>query len=67
MESEILNIEYNIKQMIVRRLNRFNKLFLVAHSLGITEKALYQYRERFNIQQCTKTKQYFIKENTKKV
>lgn len=66
MAEEILNIEYNIKRMIVRRLNKHNRLFDVAQSLRISEKALYTYRERFNIEKCPETNKYFIKEEGKK-
>lgn len=62
MAEEILNIEYNIKRMIVRRLNKFNKLYQVASSLGISERRLSTYREIFHIEKCPKTNRYFIKE-----
>lgn len=62
MPDEILNIDYNIKKMIVRRMNEKKTLSEAAESLGIALRTLYRYRWRYNIKRSESTKEYFIKE-----
>ena len=46
---EILNIEYNIKRLVLKALNTSRSNRLARIKLGIPEKTLYNYIKRYNI------------------
>ena len=63
MNEEILNIEFNVKQMVLRALNKFGMITSAATALSIGERTLYNYKNRFNIKKIADTKQYSIIKN----
>lgn len=64
MEEENLNIEWHIKQRVLKALNKFKNDFKAAAALGINARTLYSYKKRFDIERCPETKEYSFK-NTK--
>lgn len=61
MEEEILNIEYHVKQRVLKALNKFKNDFQASQALGIGSRTLYRYKQRFNIERCPVTKEYLFK------
>lgn len=61
--SEILNIDYHKKRMILKSLNRYGKGYMdaSARDLGISLRTLYRYKYDLEIEYDAKTKQFYSK------
>jgi hypothetical protein len=65
MKNEILNIEHNVKQLVLKALNKFNNMYDAAAALRINTRTLWRYRNRFDIVKDPRTNKYFFKETEK--
>lgn len=65
MSEEILNIDHHVKQLVLKALNKFRYLTEACRALGISERSLANYRQRYNIQHNDHTNQYSIIQNKK--
>lgn len=61
MENEILNIDYHVRSMVLKALNLFPTKMAAAKQLGISERNLYHYIDRFNIERDGLSRKYIIK------
>jgi len=48
-QTEVLNIDYHVKHMTIKALNKFNKIELAAAALGVNKRTISRYQKRFNI------------------
>lgn len=48
-KEEILNIDYNVKILVLKALNKFKKREIVAEKLGITRRHLYNYIKNYSL------------------
>lgn len=55
---EILNINWNIKQMVLKALNTSPNTFVASKKLGISERQVYRLKKEFSIKSCKETKRY---------
>lgn len=64
---EILNIEYNIRPMVLRAMNKFPRSKRqAADALGVSKRQLYRYVKLYDIKKDDDTGQfYFEKQNSK--
>jgi hypothetical protein len=49
MQEEILNIDFNVRRMVLKALNRFTIQKDAAKALGISDRTLIKYKEHYNI------------------
>lgn len=47
--SEILNLDYNYKRLLVKALNKAQTISEAAFLLGITERTIHRWKNKFNI------------------
>lgn len=59
---EILNIEYHVKRMTVKALNRAPTIPEAANLLGVSERCLHRWRINYKIQYDKATSKYFLPE-----
>lgn len=50
MKEDNLNIDYHIRILVVKALNRTHNITKGAELLGITERTLYNYKRQYSIQ-----------------
>jgi hypothetical protein len=60
MDTDILNIEYHLKKLLLKALNRAETIAEAARLTGVTKKTIRKYQRMYNIQYCPQEKQYFI-------
>lgn len=65
MESENLNIDNKVKQLVLKALNKFKNNAKAAEALKIHERTLIKYISRFDIYCCPNTKEYSFNEPKK--
>lgn len=58
MQSEILNINYHIRLMVLKALNTSPNTFIAAKKLGVSERQVYRYKKEFSITTCRNTRRY---------
>lgn len=63
-----LNIELNIRNFIIQRMNnpKFKNLEEVAHSLGIARRTLSKYQQKFKIKKDQETNMWITKQKKQK-
>lgn len=67
MENEILNIDYHVKILVLKALNKYNKLSLAYKALGCSEKHLWKLRKKYRIEKSKLTGKYLIPEVQKRI
>lgn len=61
MSEEILNIDYHVKQMCLKALNRTQKIVIAAQLLGVSARTLYRYMQEYGIVYDKKNNQFKFK------
>ena len=61
MEREILNLEYNLKKLLVKALNAADSLVHAAQLTGVSVRTLRNYQRMYNIEYDVRRNEYFIK------
>ena len=61
METEILDIRYHVRLMVLKALNKYKTNKEAAEALGITDRMLRNYKFCFDIEKCPVTKGYHFK------
>ena len=63
MAEEILNIDYHIKRLTLKALNRFPTTQEAANALGYSARQVLRFKKQFNIKRSRKSKEYYCFEN----
>lgn len=63
MLSEILNIDYHTRRLVVRALNLFPTKLGASKALGISERHLYTYIKQFDIYRDSQLNKYISKQS----
>ena len=58
MSDEILNIDYHVRRMVIKALNKTKYVFEAAEMLGVSSRSVYRYMEIFGIGYNRKKKEY---------
>lgn len=61
-QTQILNIEWNVKQRVLKALNTCRNETEASKALGINARTLYSYKKRFEIERCPVLGEYSFKE-----
>jgi hypothetical protein len=59
--SEILNIEYHVKRLVLLALNKSARQFEAAKLLGVSERTLARYKKQFNIGYSKRNDEFYFK------
>jgi hypothetical protein len=65
MQEETLSLDYHIRRLVLKALNKTFTKKDAAGLLGVSEKTLYLYGKRYGIRADEKTGVYFIPNNKK--
>lgn len=60
MQDEILNIEYHVKRIVLKSLNKTHFVKEAARLLGISERTLHRYKRQFNISYDKKKNEFYF-------
>lgn len=61
MEDEILNIEYHVKRIVLKALNKTRFVKQAADMVGVSERTLHRYKKDFNIGCDKKRNEFYLK------
>jgi hypothetical protein len=50
MEAEILNVDYHVRRLLLKALNKFNCRKEQAQALGVSIRTVYRLMERFEVE-----------------
>lgn len=63
MPEEILNIEYHVKKLFLKALNKYKTTQEVADAVGYSARQVLRLKKDFNVQWNTKTMEFEYAEN----
>lgn len=60
IKEEILNIDYHVKRMVLKALNKCHSGVAASKLLGVSTRTLTRYKIQYGIRYDTLTKEFFI-------
>jgi transcriptional regulator of acetoin/glycerol metabolism len=58
---ENLNLDHNIKLLLLKALNKYKWESEAAEALGVSKKTLWRYKNTYGIEWCYRNKKYKLK------